>query len=154
MKYSVVIPHLSNSLYIDTCLKYLKENSMYEHELIRIIDETDVYYAFNKGVYQANCDIVVLLNDDMVVSKNWDEFIPLFTAQDTFLTMNVVEPNPGKMNGPECIKHDCGDSLETFDSDKFEQFAKEQKQATPAIQFNKIGWYMPFVVHRKSLETI
>ena len=150
MKYSVVIPHLSNSLYIDTCLKYLKQNSVHEHEIIQIVDETDVYYAFNKGVYQANCDIVVLLNDDMIVSKNWDEFIPLFTSQDTFLTMNVVEPNPGKMNGPECIKLDCGDSLETFDSDKFEQFASEQKANTPSIQFNKIGWYMPFIVHRKS----
>jgi len=148
--YSIVIPHLSNSEYIDTCIHYIKKNSKYDPEIIQIIDETDVYYAFNKGVYQAKNDIVVLMNDDMVVSEHWDEFIPLFLAEDTFLTLHVVESNPGKMNGPECIKYDCGDNLHTFDYQKFENFAKNQKQNTPLIQFNTIGWYMPFVVNRKS----
>ena len=152
MKYSVVIPHLSNSDYIDTCLEYLKLNSKYEHEIIRIVDETDVYYAFNKGVYMANCDIVVLLNDDMIVSKNWDENIPLYTAEDTFLTCNVVEANPGAMlpEAPSCIKYDCGDVLESFDFDKFQSFVDAIKPTVPEFQMGKIGWYMPFIVHRKS----
>ena len=49
--YSIVIPHLSNSDYIDTCIHYIKKNSKYDPEIIQIVDETDVYYAFNKGVY-------------------------------------------------------------------------------------------------------
>ena len=150
MKYSVVIPHMSNSKYIDACIEALKHNSCYEHEIVRITDETDVYYAFNKGVYTAQCDIVVLMNDDMIVSKEWDKHIPLFLAEDTFLTFHVVEPNPGKMDGPECIEFDCGDSLENFDYEKFSEYVEQQKQVTPVIQINKIGWYMPFVVNRKS----
>jgi hypothetical protein len=148
--YSIVIPHLSNSKYIDTCIKYIKENSKYDPEIIQIIDETDVYYAFNKGVYQAKYDIVVLLSDDMIVSKNWDEVFPMYLAEDTFLTMNVVEPYPGKMNGPECIEYDCGDNLENFDYDKFQNYVDVNKAYVPEIEFNKIGWYMPFVVHKKS----
>ena len=141
---------MRNSEYIDTCIKYIKQNSKYDPEIIQIVDETDVYYAFNKGVYQAKHDIVVLMNDDMVVSKDWDETFPMYVSQDTFLTLHVVEPNPGKMNGPECIKHDCGDTLEDFDYEKFEQFAQTNKLNVPEIQFNTIGWYMPFVVHKKS----
>lgn len=152
MKYSVVIPHLSNSDYIDSCLEYLKLNSKYEHEIVRIIDETDVYYAFNKGVYQASCDIVVLLNDDMIVSKDWDEDILLYCSEDTFLTYNVVEAVPGNMlpGYPHCIEHNCGDTIDVFDYDKFQNFVDFNKSKYPKFQSNKIGWYMPFVVHKKS----
>ena len=70
----------------------------------------------------------------MIVSENWDENILLFTAQDTFLTLNVVEADPGYMNGgPQCIKYECGDDLETFDYDKFAEFAKIQKQKLQTI---------------------
>ncbi len=149
--YSIVIPHLSDSEYIDTCIEYIKKNSKYTPEIIQIVDETDVYYAFNKGVYQANNDIVVLMNDDMIVSENWDENIPLFLSEDTFLTFNVVEANPGHMNGgPECINYNCGDNLENFNYTKFAEFAQQNKNSLPIIRFNQIGWYMPFVVHRKS----
>lgn len=148
--YSIVIPHLSTSKYIDTCIEYIKKNSKYNPEIIQIVDETDVYYAFNKGVYQANNDIVVLMNDDMVVSKDWDEHFPMFLSEDTFLTLNVVEPKPGIMNGPQCIALDCGSSLENFEYDKFEAYVTEAKKNNPDIRLDTMGWYMPFVVHRKS----
>jgi hypothetical protein len=148
--YSIVIPHLSTSKYINTCIEYIKKNSKHNPEIIQIVDETDVYYAFNKGVYQANHDIVVLMNDDMVVSENWDEYLPMFVAEDTFLTLHVVEPNPGRMNGPQCIELNCGDTIETFNYNKFQEFVTENKKSIPEIQLNTLGWYMPFVVHRKS----
>jgi len=150
MKYSIVIPHLSNSKYIDKCIEYIKLNSVYESEIIQIIDETDVYYAYNKGVYQANNDIVVLLNDDMFVGKDWDRWFPLMLAEDTFLTCHVVEAHPGKMMGPECIEFDCGNTIDEFDYDRFSRYVEAQTLQTPVIDFNNIGWYMPFVVHRKS----
>jgi hypothetical protein len=152
MKYSVVIPHLSNSKFIDGCLDALKRNSTHEHEVITIVDEPDVYYAYNKGVYQASCDIVVLLNDDMFVGKDWDKLFPAFISEDTFLTFHVVEANPGEMipNKPHCIKYECGDSTETFDSDKFDQYITEHSQKIPMFQKNVMGWYMPLVVHKKS----
>lgn len=148
--YSIVIPHLSSSKYIDTCLEYIKKNSKYNPEIIQIIDETDVYYAYNKGVYQANNDIVVLLNDDMIVSKNWDEFFPMFLSEETFLTFEVVESNPGTDHFPACLKLDCGDRLESFDYNKFDEFVQLNKNVAPLITFNTTGWFMPLVVHRKS----
>jgi hypothetical protein len=152
MKYSIVIPHLSTSKYIDTCLRKIKENSLYENEIIQIIDETDVYYAFNKGVYKASCETVVLMNDDMIVSKHWDKNIPMYSKQDMILTGYVVEPNPGRMiHGPECIQYDCGNDIDSFDYDKFQNFVDNQQ--VQDIVYNKKGWYQPLVVNQKSFVT-
>lgn len=149
MKYSIVIPHLSTSRYIDECIKYIEKNSMYKNEIIRITDEQDVYYAFNKGVYISSCDTVVLINDDMIVSKYWDQFIPIYTNQNTVLTGYVVEPNPGKnTNNVQCIEYDCGTTLLNFDYDKFQQYVN--RQHVPNIQLNQKGWYMPLIVNKKS----
>lgn len=148
-KYSIIIPHLSTSKCIDLCIQMIKKNSHYDNEIVTIVDETDVYYAFNKGVFQASCETVVLMNDDMLVSKGWDKYIPLYSKQDTILTGYVVEPNPGKMNfGPECIRAECGTSVDTFDSEKFQQFV--DSYPVPEIEFNKKGWYQPIVVNQKS----
>lgn len=148
MKYSIVIPYLSNSKCIDLCKKYLKENSMYPHEIVEIVDETDVYYAYNKGVYQANCDIVVLLNDDMIVAKNWDKFIPIASSQDTLLTGYVIEAKPGQMmSGPSAIEYNCG-SIDNFDFDRFQKFVDQHE--VPDVLHNSKGWYMPLVVNKRS----
>lgn len=148
IKYSIVIPHLSSSKCIDLCLKYLKLNSMYRHEIIEILDETDVYYAFNKGVYQAKCETVVLLSDDMMVAKNWDQFIPLYSDQKTILTGYVVEPNPGQLsNGFINLKHDCGNYY-NYDPDKFQQYVDSQQ--IPEFEYNAKGWYQPLVVNQRS----
>lgn len=152
-KYSVVIPHLSTSKTIEYCLQKLKENSVHQHEIVTIVDETDVYYAFNKGVFKASCETVVLLNDDMIVAKDWDKHIPFYSTQDTILTGYVIEPNPGTMlsNTPQCIKYDCGDSLENFDYDKFQDYVNTQN--VHEISYGKKGWYQPLVVNQKSFMT-
>ena len=150
MKYSIVIPHLSNSNCIDLCLKYIEQNSIYKHEIITIIDEQDVYYAFNKGVYLSSCDTVVLLNDDMIVAKNWDKFIPIYSNQNTILTGYVVEPlnDPAVDGFPNCINYNCGDSPKNFNYTAFQQYVDSQQVVDFAI--NKKGWYMPLVVNKKS----
>jgi hypothetical protein len=122
---------------------------MYEHEIKLIVDEKDVYYAFNKGVFSAKYDTVVLLNDDMIVAKDWDRFI-VGCPSNFILTGYVIEANPGKMNdGPECIQHDCGD-VDTFDYKKFQKFVDEHSQTVEDVKPNSIGWYMPIVVNQNT----
>jgi hypothetical protein len=148
--YSIVIPYLSNSTTIEKCLSYLEKNSKYDHEIVHIKDESDVYFAFNKGVYHSKNETVVLMNDDMIVSKNWDELVVKESKPDVILTMNVVEANPGKMaNGPECIPCDCGD-VDSFDYNKFENFIKIHSSNIPDVIENCLGWYMPTVVNQKT----
>lgn len=149
--YSIVIPYLSSSKEFEICSKYIKQNSLYENQIVEIVDETDVYYAFNKGIYQSKFDTVVLLSSDMIVGKDWDKFIPYYSNQKTILTGYVVEKNPGKMReGPECIQHDCGD-LDKFDYEKFTNFIKSQ--TVPDVKYNSLGWYQPLVINKKSCIT-
>lgn len=153
MKYSIVIPHLSNSTCIESCIKYIKQNSIYENEIITIVDETDVYYAFNKGVYASSCDTVVLLNDDMMVAKDWDKYIPIFSNQSTILTGHVVEPTleTHLIRGYKYYSFDCGKHINNFNYKKFEEYVKNQ--SVPEIEFNSIGWVMPMVVNKKTFVT-
>jgi hypothetical protein len=151
MKYSIVIPYLSNSKCIDMCKEFIAKNSMYENEIVDIVDETDVYYAYNKGVYHSKCDTVVLLNDDMIVAKDWDKFIPLYTSQSHILTGYVIEANPGQMiNGPSAIKYDCG-TIDNFNYQKFQDYVDNQK--VPDITYNSTGWYQPMVLNQRSWMT-
>lgn len=147
--YSIVIPYPSNSKCINTCLEYLYKNSTHEFEFVPIVDEKDVYYAFNKGVYKAKYDTVVLMNDDMMVCRNWDKLIPEYSNETTILTGYVLEPNPGPMMyGPQCYKLDCGDSPTNFDYDKFQTAI--DNNPPPLVVENSLGWYMPVVFNQKT----
>ena len=151
--YSIFIPLLSRSKTIQRCLNAIHNNSIHKHEIILTVDETDVYYAFNEGVYKCKYDTVVLLNDDMIVSRGWDALIPTYAAPDKIITGCVVERKPGRlMYGPSCIEYDCGDE-NNFDQDKFEKFAVEYGKDMPDYLPNASGWYMPLIVNKKTFVT-
>ena len=151
-QYSIVIPHLSSSQCIDKCIETIQKNSYYKNEIVTVVDEQDVYYAFNKGVYQSQCETVVLINDDMLVSRDWDRYIPLYSKQDTVLTGYVIEPQPGDMlPGPVTMKYDCGRTLEDFDEKRFQDYVDSQN--VPDIRFDHKGWYQPLVVNQRSFVT-
>lgn len=153
MKYSIFIPLLSRSKSIQRCLNALHENSLYEHEIVLTVGETDVYYAFNEGVYKCRNDTVVLLNDDMIVSKGWDRLIPEYAAPRRIITTNVVEPEEAKLlYGPSPIAYDCGRE-HNFDYDKFESFVKEDSKNNPDYESNNSGWFMPLIVNKKTFIT-
>lgn len=151
--YSVFIPFLSRSKTIQRCLNSLHENSLYKHEIVLTVNETDVYYAFNEGVYKCKHDTVVLMNDDMVVCKGWDELIPQYASPERIITTYVVQPRAENlMYGPSPIQHDCGDER-NFDYEKFEEFAKERKNSVADYTQNASGWYMPLIINKKTFVT-
>ena len=130
-------------------------NTKHPYEIVDIVDETDVYYAFNSGVYKAKYDKVVLFSDDMYVSKNWDENFLKYITEDTVVTCNVVEPDPGggvyrpfTDEHVRNIEYDCGDTLSKFDYNKFQSFVDAQQE--PEVIHGAKGWYMPIGFHKKT----
>lgn len=145
--YSIVIPYLTKNNLFEKCVSYIEKNSNHEFEIVPIADCDDVYYAYNSGVYQAKYHRVVLLNDDMIVSKGWDDSIIPYCTEGTVLTGHVIEKAPGFIEGkPSCLQHDCGDNYGNFDESKFERFVKYHRAP---VQQGK-GWYMPIVFHKKT----
>lgn len=148
--YSVFIPFLSKSKCIQKCLNALHENSVHSHEIVTTIDETDVYYAFNQGVYKCKHDTVVLLNDDMIVSPGWDKWIPEYAHPNYILTMYVYEKY-GKdvVVGPSPLQADFGEE-HNFDEKGFYEFAGKRSNEVEEFVHGACGWYMPMVVNKKT----
>ncbi|MFA5395552.1 MAG: glycosyltransferase [Methanogenium sp.] len=142
---SVVVPCYRNPVYLDLCLKSLIENQVEKNEIIAVIDgfvdeykntidkyKNNVYFllqetnyelptSLNNGVYNASNEKILIINEDNVMSKDWDkrlnqlpmERIPLERSiQPIIYTINQVEPTPSIYNFT--IK-DYGKNIESFE---------------------------------------
>jgi len=146
MQFSIVLPYLSNSPCVDLCKALLEKNTTNSYELIEIVDNVDVYDAYNKGALSAKNDIVVLLNDDMFVSPNWDELYVKHCKPKTAVTGYLVESGRIPV-ATQNIMYNCGTTLETFDYDRFIEFINTLDSEEVK---NGLGWYMPVAFHKST----
>jgi hypothetical protein len=144
---SIVVPYLSNSRCIDTCKKYIEQNTVNPYELIEVVDNTDVYAAFNEGAHQAKYDIILLINDDMFVSPGWDELYIKHTTPRSVVTGLLIESGRIPVNYRN-VEYDCGKVPEEFDYNKFLSYIKDNP--IDEIKTNSMGWYMPVAFHRST----
>lgn len=146
MKFSIVLPYLSKSPCIDLCKELLQKNTVNEYELIEIVDNTDVYAAYNDGAFNAKNDIILLLNDDMFVSPGWDELYIKYCEPKTVVTGYLIESGRIPV-ASQNISYNCGTTLETFDYQKFIDFSLTLNN--PEVR-NDLGWYMPVAFHKST----
>jgi glycosyltransferase involved in cell wall biosynthesis len=137
--FSVIIPTYNNINYLKLCIKSLKQNSMYNHELIFHVNEgTDgtldylkkseynfsysadnkgVCVAFNEAVKLATKNFIVLGHDDMYFCPDWDEcFLQEINKQpvnkDFFLSGTMIQPFESYIN------LNCGKTFRDFNEVK------------------------------------
>ena len=136
--FSIIIPTFNNIDYLKLCIKSLKKNSKYNHELIFHVNEGSdgslefirnngykfsysiknegVCVAFNEGVKQATNEFLVLGHDDMYFCPNWDHFfneeLKKIQVNDFFLSGTMVQPFESYIN------LDCGKNNIEFDEKK------------------------------------
>lgn len=104
----------------------------------------DVYEMFNIGVRNSHEKFVLLINDDMYVPPSWD-YIRITDMDNPVITFDLVEPGYVDVNERN-IKHDFGQTIETFDKVKFDEFAKTYP-VNPVVE-EGLGWYMPVIFKR------
>ena len=148
--FSIIVPTYNNLDYLKLCLKSIKDNSSFDHEiLIHVNEGTDgtksyleyinqkftysaknegVCVAFNKAAKEANKKYIVLAHDDMYFCPNWDkvflsELKSLPEDSDFFLSGTMVQPFESYIN------LNCGDSINNFDEQKL-------LSELPKIRFN------------------
>ena len=144
---SIVVPYLSNSRCINICKKYIEQNTVNTYELIEVVDNTDVYAAFNEGAHQAKYDIKLLINDDMFVSPGWDELYIKHTTPRSVVTGLLIESGRIPVNYRN-VEYDCGKVPEEFDYNKFLSYIKDNP--IDELKTNSMGWYMPVAFHRST----
>ncbi len=137
--FSIILPTFNNLNYLKLCLKSIKKNSKYEHEIIIHINEgTDgtieflkdknykisyseknagVCVAFNEAVKKSTRDYIILAHDDMYFCPNWDsvfadEIKEYHADKDFFISGTMVQPFESY------LEFDCGKTLEDFDEEK------------------------------------
>jgi glycosyltransferase involved in cell wall biosynthesis len=147
--FSIIIPTFNNLQYLKLCLKSLKKNSNYEHDIIIFINEGNdgtltyakdnnlkflhsninkgVCFAFNESAKIAKNKYLVLAHDDMYFCPRWDtvffDELKKIKVDDFFVSGTMVQ------NFKSYIYLDCGNSHSNFNEDKL---LKE----LPKIKFN------------------
>ena len=147
--FSIIIPTFNNLQYLKLCLKSLKKNSNYEHDIIIFINEGNdgtlayvrdnnlkflhsninkgVCFAFNESAKIAKNKYLVLAHDDMYFCPRWDSVffdeLKKIKVDDFFVSGTMVQ------NFKSYIYLDCGNSHNNFNEDKL---LKE----LPKIKFN------------------
>jgi O-antigen biosynthesis protein len=164
---SLIIPTYRNPEYLDICLKSAIENQVNPNEIIVAVDgfieesahilekyKSDIKIldlgenrgmqtALNLAVYNATNEFLVIINDDNILSKDWDKLI-LEKAQDGFVfTINQIEPTgPGIFKFP--VK-DLGKHPRDFKYEEFLQY--ELTLRNDKLTLN--GGIFPFVISKK-----
>lgn len=163
---SVILPSYRNPAYLDLCLQSLVTGQRDENEIIVVLDGypeesqavVDKYegisilplpqnmgmqHALNMGVWNSQGDKILIINDDNVFPHDWDVRIEAQYDPNIIFTINQIEPT-----GPGMFKYpvvDCGQTVETFDMEKFLQIEKEL--ATDLITPD--GNTFPFLINKK-----
>ena len=164
MNISIIIPSWNNLKYLSKCIESIKNNSLYEHEIIIHLNESadgseeylnkinikftksnaniGICSSVNKAYKIATQNYILYSNDDMYFSKNWDKYLKkeILNFKDNlfYLTAKSVS----KKN--DIVILDCGKNIEDFDQKKFDDYCVNDN--SPNL---KASHLCPFIVHKE-----
>ena len=147
--FSIVIPTFNNLDYLKLCLKSIKNNSNFKHEIIlHINDGSDgskeyvknngykftysdknigLCSAINKAVSITSSKYILYAHDDMYFCPNWDNVLLKeinFLKHDKFyLSGTMIEPNSGH------IIYNFGEHIDNFKEDEL------------LLKYNELNFY-------------
>ena len=159
--FTILIPTFNNIKYLKFCLKSIKKNSKFNHQIVchvNIGDDGTIEYSkrekidfthttYNSGICEginkaaklAKFDYLLYAHDDFYFSPNWDEIlkneIEKIGHNNFYLSGTMM--NQGQ------IKFDCGDTPDNFDEEKFLKNYKNHNY----YDFQGSTW-APSLVHR------
>jgi len=108
-----------------------------------------IYRAWNFAVKKAKGDIIVLLNSDMWLSKDWLVNLQKNLKKgETIVTSRLVEPNKIPSIFPWTIVKNFGFTAEDFKENEFEHFADFMKVNTWLPK----GTFMPVMFYKEDFE--
>jgi len=128
---SLIIPATkSNKKYTDNIVKNIRDIYPDSNEIEIIVEENDnvtLGINYNNAVSKAKGDKIILLHNDMVISKGFIETMDKHITKNRITTYTRVEPPIYLDTYPGKVIADCGSDLETFDKDKFEQLTTSEE---------------------------
>lgn len=128
---SLIIPVTDiGTEYTENIIKNIRELYPNENE-VEIVLQKDSSVTlgvnYNNAVAKANGDKIILLHNDMIISKGFIETMDKHIVKNRITTYTRVEPPIYLDTYPGKVIADCGSDLETFDKVKFESLASEEE---------------------------
>tara|TARA_R110002153_G_scaffold272403_1_gene441062 strand:- start:464 stop:1231 length:768 start_codon:yes stop_codon:yes gene_type:complete len=149
---SVIIPTYKSPEYLDLCLQSAVEGQQNNNQIIVVVDghydvnehvlnkwchaieilileeNVGLCKATNLGVMNARHDKVLIVNDDNVFPKNWDETLEddwgMYEGESIVMTPNQIEPYPSMFK--EFVHKDLGTTPETFNLEEFYEYESNE----------------------------
>jgi len=140
---SIIIPTYRNPECLDICLQSVLDGQSIKNEILVVVDgflseskhiiekyedkisflpleeNQGMQMATNLGVYNAHNKIIVIINDDNVLCKDWDKTIEEELKPNHVLTINQIEPFSGIFGFP--VKN-FGTHPNNFNYEGFKQY--------------------------------
>jgi glycosyltransferase involved in cell wall biosynthesis len=166
---SVIIPTLNSPSALDLCLKSATEGQESNNEILVVVDgdidsnkDTLSKYipyvkavvleknvgtckATNIGVYNAQYNNILIVNDDNVFPKNWDTILSKLNLDESVVTPNQIEPYNSMFRQFHIC--DLGRDPSVFDLEKFWKYELENRKniieytgSTFPILINKLNY--------------
>ena len=128
---SLIIPVTDvGTEYTENIIKNIRELYPNENE-VEIVLQKDSSVTlgvnYNNAVAKAKGDKIILLHNDMIISKGFIETMDKHITKNRITTYTRVEPPIFLDTYPGKLIADCGSDLETFDKDKFESLISEEE---------------------------
>ena len=165
---SLIIPTYKSPEHLDICLKSAIDNQVNKNEIIVSVDgfieesqhvldkyQDDIQIldmganqgmqtALNLAVMNASNEIICIINDDNVLSKDWDVIIEKEYNPNSVITINQIEPTgPGIFNFP--VK-DFGKTPSEFKYNDFISYEPSIRKKVMTLD----GGIFPFVISKKN----
>ena len=159
--FSIIIPTLNNLKYLKICIKSIKKNSKFNHEIIPHVNIGDdgtieylrnnsisyTYTKYNAGICEgmnlaakkAKFNYILYAHDDFYFCPDWDEILKREVDK---INHNLFYLSGTMVNNGQ-IDLDCGDKVENFDEEKF---LNEYKNAN-FYDFQGSTW-APHLIHK------
>ena len=134
--FSIIIPTFNNLDYLKICIKSLKKNSKFDHQIIphvnvgedgtlKFLDSEKIEYTYskynsgicegmNKASKKAKFDLILYAHDDFYFCPDWD--VVLLNEVNKIGHNKFYLSGIMMNNGP--IKFDCGSDINSFDESR------------------------------------
>ena len=163
MELSIIVPTFNNLTYLKCFIESIKENSIYNHELIihinegsdgtlNYVKENNIKYthsyeniglckAVNNAAKKTSNNLILYAHDDMYFCKKWDLYVENELKNYNDKLFYISGTNVSYRDA--LINFDCGSSPSDFDKEKFNKFCESDK--TNDLQGSH---WAPHIIHK------
>ena len=127
-----VVNHLDKKgykYYLNICPKF-KDEELFKMGYGKPAYISEVYNGYNRGILEANGEIVILINSDNYFSPDWLDGLLKYLDRKSIITSQLVERKHPKYEVfPGAYHQECGNTPENFDERKFLKFAESVRKS-------------------------